>query len=197
MRATGFRRTGAVAAVLLLAACDSGSSGKQTEAPRPAATSAARIVSVATLKPGHTIPPPAGKVLFTMTGKVAKTNHASALAFDQRTVEALGLNQIKLYEPWTKTDMEFRGVWLKDLVAVAGVPADATRLHIVALDDYAVNLSLADVRAGGIMLATRAGDGSAIPIDQGGPSRIVFADGVEAGANADQWVWSIKEIAVQ
>jgi hypothetical protein len=80
---------------------------------------------------------------------------------------------------------------------VAGVGPDATHAHVVALDDYAVDLSLADVRAGGIILATRAGDGSAIPIDKGGPTRIVFMDGVKAGANADQWVWSVKTIDVQ
>jgi hypothetical protein len=40
-------------------------------------------------------------------------------------------------------------------------------------------------------------DGSAIPIDQGGPVRVVFLDGVEAGKNPDQWIWSIKEIDVR
>ncbi|MEU4244082.1 molybdopterin-dependent oxidoreductase [Actinoplanes sp. NPDC026619] len=197
MQSTRSWRMGAVAAVLLLAACSSGSSGTQAAAPGPATPSAARVISVATLKPGQTVPTPAGKALFTMTGKISTSNKGADLVFDQSTVEDLGLVQVKLYEPWTKADMEFRGVWLKDLVAVAGVPADATRLHITALDDYAVDLSLADIRAGGIMLATRAGDGSAIPIDQGGPSRVVFSDGVKAGTNADQWVWSVKEIAVQ
>jgi hypothetical protein len=190
---------GAVAAVLALAACDSGSAGTPAaDVPaKPATTTAARVVRVASLTPGETIAKPAGKVLFTVTGKISVTNLGSSLALDRSTVEKLGIVQAEMYEPWTKKQATFRGVWLKDLVAVARPPADATSLHIVALDDYAVDVALSDVRAGGVMLATGTQDGTAIPIDEGGPTRIVFLDGVDAGANPDQWVWSIKEIAVR
>ena len=187
-------RVAAFAVVLALTACGSTTTAART--PTAKATTAT-IVSVATLKAGQDVPVPTGKPVFTMTGKISVTNRGGTLVFDQATVEKLGLVQAKLYEPWTKQDLEFRGVWLRDLVALAGPSAEATKLHITALDDYAVDLSLADVRAGGIMLATRAGDGSAIPLDQGGPTRVVFLDGVAAGANADQWVWSIKQIDVQ
>ena len=192
-------RMGAVAAVLALAACDSGSAGTPAAevAGKPAATTAARVVRVASLTPGQTIAKPAGKVVFTVTGRISVTNQGSALVLDRSTVEKLGMVQAEVYEPWTKKRTTFRGVRLEDLVAVAGVPADATSLHIVALDDYAVDVALSDVRAGGILLATGTQDGSPIPIDEGGPTRIVFLDGVAAGANPDQWVWSIKEIAVR
>ena len=187
------RRSAVLAAVLVLAACGSGTT---TAATAPAAT-AARVISVATLKPGQSVAKPAGKAVFTMTGKISTVNQGAALVFDQHTIEQLGVVQVELYEPWTKQNLEFRGVWLQDLVALAVVPADATRLHIIALDDYTVDLPLSDIRAGGIMLATRAGDGSAIRIDDGGPTRVVFLDGVAAGANADQWIWSIQQIDVQ
>jgi hypothetical protein len=194
MQSTMPRRLAAMAAVLTLAACGA----KSTPAVETTtAATTATIVSVATLKPGQDVPVPAGKAVFTVTGKISATNQGGTLVLDQQTVEKLGVVQARLYEPWTKQNLEFRGVWLQDLVNLAEVSAGATRLHIVALDDYAVDLTLADVRTGGIMLATRAGDGSAIPIDQGGPTRIVFLDGVAAGANADQWVWSIKQIDVQ
>jgi hypothetical protein len=191
-------RCGAVAALLGLAGACGGSTTTQTVVPRPKTTTpAGKIISAATLKPGQSIPASAGRPVLTMTGKISATNQAGAIAFDQSTVERLGVEQVRLYEPWVKADLEFRGVWLQDLLAVAGVSADATRVHIVALDDYAVDLTLADVRAGGIMLAVRDGGGALLPIDQGGPTRIVFMAGVKAGANADQWVWSIKTIDVQ
>jgi hypothetical protein len=119
------------------------------------------------------------------------------LVLDHSTVEKFGVEQVRLYEPWTKENLDFRGVWLDDLLAVAGAKPDATKVHIVALDDYAVDLNVADIRTGGIMLATRAGDGSMLPIDKGGPIRVVFADGVPAGQNPDQWIWSLKSIDVQ
>ena len=192
-------RTSAVAAVLVLAGCGNGSAGTPAAevTAKPEATTAARVISVASLTPGQTIAKPAGKTLFTVTGKIAVTNHGSGLALDRSTVESLGVVQVELYEPWTKKNTTLRGVWLKDLLAAARVPADATTVHVVALDDYAVDLEVSDVRAGGILLATGLADGSAIPIDQGGPVRVVFLNGVAAGANPDQWIWSIKEIAVR
>ena len=73
----------------------------------------------------------------------------------------------------------------------------AQTVHVTALDDYQVDLSIADVRAGGVLLATRDGEGRAIPLEDGGPTRIVFAANVPAGASADQWIWSLSTIDVR
>jgi hypothetical protein len=202
MRSKIFSRTArryAAAITLLgfLTACG-GSPTTETAGPAPAATQALGIViSPVTLTFGQSIPLPTEKPVFTMTGMISASNRAGALVFDRSTVERLGVHQVRLYEPWNKEDEDFRGVWLQDRIAVAGVKPEAVKLHIVALDDFTVDLTLADIRAGGIMLATRAGDGSMLPIDKGGPTRIVFLNGVKAGANADQWIWSIKAIDVQ
>ena len=189
-------RCSAVVVVLGLAGgCAGSSTPTSTAAPEPTA-SASKIISAAALRPGQSIPAPTQTLVLTVTGKISAVNRGRALLFDKRTIEQLGVVQVRLFEPWTKENLEFRGVWLQDLLAVSGVKADATRLHIVALDDYAVDLTLAEIRVGGIMLATRAGDGSSIPIDKGGPTRIVFQDGVKTGANPDKWVWSVKTIDV-
>jgi hypothetical protein len=191
------RRYAAALALLGLVTACGGHSSNQTAGPAPAATQALGIViSPVTLTFGQSIPLPTEKPVFTMTGAITASNKAGTLVFDRSTVERLGVHQVRLYEPWNKENEDFRGVWLQDLIAVAGVKPEAVTLHIVALDDFVVDLTLADIRAGGIMLATRAGDGSLIPIDKGGPTRIVFMDGVKAGVNPDQWVWSIKTIDV-
>jgi len=187
----------ALTGVLTVTVACGGQAATQATKAEPKADVSASAVRAATLKPGQAVPPPAGKPVFTMTGKITATNQAGVLAFDLPTVERLAVYDVPLYEPWTKQNTTFRGVWLQDLLAVAGVKADATRLHVVALDDYTVDLTMADIRAGGIMLATRAADGSTLPIDKGGPTRIVFLKGVKSGANADQWIWSIKAIDVQ
>jgi len=191
------RLVAAAALAGVVAAC---STGTTTETAAPAATAAAYggiVISPASLTPGQPVPKPAGKAILTLTGKITATNRDDALALDQSTIEKMGVEQVQLYEPWTKETLDFRGVWLQRLLAVAGVAPDATKVHIVALDDYAVDLTLADVRAGGIMLATRDGSGGQIPVDKGGPTRIVFMGGVKAGENPDQWVWSLKSIDVQ
>jgi hypothetical protein len=189
----------AVAAALLgLAAACGGSPDTGAAAPAGQAEPApGKIISPATLKPGQAVPKPAQKPVLTITGKISAANKGHALVFDRRTLERLGVVQVRLYEPWAKKTLEFRGVWLKDLLAVAALQADAARLHMTALDDYQVNLTMAEVRAGGILVATAAGDGSSIPIDQGGPVRILFLDGVPAGANPDQWIWSLTTVDVR
>jgi len=192
----GVRCVAVTGVLTLVAACGGQATTQSTTAEHNAAPSAT-AVSPATLRPGQTVPPPSGKAVFTITGKITATNQTGGLALDLPTVERLAIHQVRLYEPWTKQDTDFRGVWLQDLLALAGVKSDAAKLHIVALDDYTVDLTMADIRAGGIMLATRAGDGSTLPVDKGGPTRIVFLNGVKAGANADQWIWSIKAIDVQ
>ena len=197
-RATMAVRLAVAAALLGLAAACGGSPDTGAAAPAGQAEPApGKIISPATLKPGQAVPKPAQKPVLTITGKISAANKGHALVFDRRTLERLGVVQVRLYEPWAKKTLEFRGVWLKDLLAVAALQADAARLHMTALDDYQVDLTMAEVRAGGILVGTQAGDGSSIPIDQGGPVRILFLDGVPAGANPDQWIWSLTTVDVR
>jgi hypothetical protein len=193
----------AVAAVVLTLVAAGPVAGCGSEAgggPAAPATVAARLgttLTAATLTAGQEVPAPRGAAAFTVTGKITRTNGEDVLALDLSTLEQLGLTQLRLFEPWAKQDLEFRGVWLEDLLAVAGTAPGATTVHLVAHDDYVVDLTLAEANAGGLLIATRAADGSALPIDNGGPTRLVFADGVEGGANPDRWIWSLKTIDIR
>jgi hypothetical protein len=187
-------RVAVVVALGLVAGCVS------SDRPHPAATVQAVLgtpLLTAEITAGQPVPAPASDTVLTVTGHITHPNHAGALRLDLPTLEKLGLVQVHLYEPWVKQNLDFRGIWLADLLAVAGSGAGAASVHLIARDDYAVDLSLAEVKAGGILVATRAGDGSCIPPDTGGPTRLVFADGVAAGANPDRWLGSLKAIDVR
>lgn len=155
------------------------------------------VLRAATLLPGQAVPVPAGKPLLTLTGKVSAANKGKEVVLDRAGLARLGLIQVRIYEPWVKQNLLFRGVWLADLLKVAGAATDAGTVRITALDDYRVDFKAADIKVGGILLATLAGDGSEIPIDKGGPTRIVFMDGVKFGANQDNWIWSLRTIDVR
>jgi hypothetical protein len=188
-------------AVLVVLGLVAGCGG--TTAPRdatPSATTGASLgtaLTAATITAGQAVPQPRGAAVLTVTGKITRTNKATALGLDLNTLEMFGITEVKLYEPWVKKDLDFRGVWLEDVLEVAGAAPDAATVHLVAHDDYVVDLTMAEVKAGGVMIATRSGDGSAIPIDSGGPTRIVFANGVAAGSNPDLWIWSLKTVDVR
>ena len=167
----------ATAAVLSLAGC-----GKDSPTPRAHAgtTTTIAALAAATGTPVLDIVPKPG---------------ADAVAVDFATLDALAGKTYTVTEPFEKKQITFKGVDLWQVLRSAGVPASATSVHIVALDDYGVDLSVADLRAGGVILATQA-DGQPIPLDHGGPTRVVFLEGVDAGANPDQWIWSLAHITV-
>lgn len=152
----------------------------------------ARVRPAAVL-PGEPVPAPIGEPVLEIHGRIGATNVGDALVFDMDTLEDLGLVQARIREPFGERESNYVGVDLATLLEVAQVDEAASELRLTALDDYAVTLSVADMHAGGILLATRS-DGRRMAVDQGGPTRIVFLDGVEAGANPDQWIWSVASV---
>jgi hypothetical protein len=140
---------------------------------------------------------PQGKPMLTITGRIGATNGDRALRLDQTELDKLGLLEMSVNDPWAKQRIALQGMWLRDLVDMARPDAGATSLRLVALDDYQTDLTLADVRDQSIFLATRTGDGAVLPIEDGGPTRIVFADGLADRFSPDMWIWNIETIEVR
>lgn len=142
-------------------------------------------------------PAPQGDAVLTITGRIAGTNGDGALILDQAQLDRLGLLAVSVDDPWAKKRIDVQGVWLRDLVGLARPDAGATSLHVTALDDYQIDLTLAEIRAESVFLATRTGDGGALPVEDGGPTRVVFTDDVATRFSPDQWIWNIKTIEVR
>jgi hypothetical protein len=142
-------------------------------------------------------PDPRGRPLLRVTGRIGTTNGGGALSVDAAALDRLGLVTADVNDPWAKQRLGLQGVWLRDLVALARPDPGATTLHLHALDDYQVDLGLADVRSAGILLATRDGRGAALSIEDGGPTRVVFTDDVAARFSPDLWIWNIDTIEVR
>jgi hypothetical protein len=172
-----------VAAVLLVAGCGTDT----TTAERGPATTAESATTL-------TLPPPTGAAVLTFTGKVG---NGQAVVLDQAGVDSLSRTELTVTDPFHNKRIGYRGVWLADLVQAVGVDVSARDLHMTALDDYVVVIPMSDLRAGGIFLAVKLLDGSAIPVAEGGPTRVVFRDGTAAGNNSEQWIWSLATIEVR
>lgn len=189
----------AVLAGALTAGCGQAPAGSPS---RPLAASvAAATPTAATVAPlaagDGAVPKPTGPVVLTLTGLVGATNGDRSLRFDAAGLDRIGLQTVEVYEPWVKQNLTFQGIWLADLMKVARPDQTARMLRVTALDDYQIDLTTADVRAGGIFVATKRGDGTPIPVEDGGPTRIVFVGGVASGKRLDQWIWSLKTIDVR
>jgi hypothetical protein len=189
----------ALVAVLVLAlATGCASAGNSTAAEAAASASAAPTVLRAPDPTGDAVPAaPRGRPLLTITGRIDVTNADGVMRVDQAALDRLGLLQMSVNDPWAKRRLGLRGVWLRDLIALAKPAAGATSLHLKALDDYQVDLKLDDVRADAILLATRNEAGAVLPVEDGGPSRVVFSDALASKFSPDVWIWSIDTIEVR
>ncbi len=155
------------------------------------------VVELPALQPGTPVPVPVGEPVLTLTGRIASTNVDGTLRLDRDTLDRLGRIQVTVLDPWTKQDLQVQGTWLADLLTLAQADPAAQSLHLTALDDYQIDLSLVEVRAGGIMLATRTRDGAGIGVDEGGPTRIVFVGASPAGSRPELWIWSLDSIDIR
>ena len=180
-------------AVAVLAACQSDKGDDQ--GPQPSAATSPQVVSAGSLAAGQPVARPRGDVVLTVSGQIATHNKGSKLVLDLASLERMRTVRLETSEPFLKRRVKFDGVILADLLAVAGVPSSASKLHITALDDYKVDFSLDDVRSSQMLLATKA-DGKRMPIDRAGPIRVVFPDGSSLGRNPDLWIWSVSTMQV-
>jgi hypothetical protein len=190
-------RSSAVRAALVLGAVAALALGCGATEPAAPAPPPASVVKAPDPDRSAVPAAPQGKPLLTITGRIGATNGDRTLRLDQTELDRLGLLEMSVNDPWAKQRIALQGVWLRDLVDVARPETGATSLHLVALDDYQIDLTLADVRNQSIFLATRTGDGTALPVEDGGPTRIVFADGLAERYSPDMWIWNIETIEVR
>ncbi len=161
-------RMGVIAAsILLLAGCSA-----PAEAPAPTTSADESAYG------GFAIDPPADDEV------VLKIEAGRTVDFTYAELQALATVEIEIFEPFVEQRQSFTGVPLAELLGAADVAADA-RIETVALNDYRYAALLAVLR-----------DGELIPMDQGGPIRIVFAEDSPAYELLDAWNWSLRSIVV-
>ena len=176
----------AAVSVLAVAVALPGCGETGTHAATPAARAAAAPAPV---------PAPSGKPVLTIAGAVSNPNDGNAVEFDLSTLDAMATVTTDMYEPFVHKTITFTGIPMVDLLARAGISPAGTRVRLHALDDYNVELTVADLSDPRILLATKAGN-ARIPVADGGPIRLVFPDGSKVGKNKDLWIWSIDSITV-
>ncbi len=101
---------------------------------------------------------------------------------------------ISVDEPFVKQRIEFTGVPMATLFDSAGITGD-TVVNTVALNDYAYDAPASVFTDSDAIIAVGQAGGD-IPVDQGGPIRVVFPDGTAGATNLDAWNWSIERIEV-
>jgi len=156
-------------------------------------------VSEAKLKAGDAIPKPAGDPILTVTGMISTTNSDKAIVMDLATIESVGEVTYEVTDPFEGNKAVFRGPLMSDLLDLWKVSPDATSLHIIALNDYVVDVPMADLRKYPVVFALQQ-DGKYMPIETRGPAMLVFPyEDFQFDKNLynNYWAWQIKTIDVR
>lgn len=141
---------------------------------------------------------PKGKVILTISGKVAEKNTATAAVFDLAMLEKLPQQTFTTNTPWDKTPTKFTGPLLRDVLAA--VKASGTTLKAMALNDYQTVIPLEDATRFNVIVAHQMND-KAIPVSTKGPLFIVYPydtlEELRSSKYYDRSAWQLKSLTVE
>lgn len=137
---------------------------------------------------GFAIDPPApDDVVLTLEG-------TTTVDVTMAELEALATTDVRFREPFVGVDQTFTVVPLAELLERAGIGAGDV-VDTIALNDYRYRDAVDALIAADALLAV-ARDGAPIPMNAGGPIRLVFDTDSDYHGFLDAWNWSLRRIAV-
>jgi hypothetical protein len=142
---------------------------------------------------------PGGRVVLTISGKVAKPNDGKDAAFDMAMLEGMEQHVVVTRTPWTGAEpVTFKGPLVRDVLAAAG--ASGTEATAVALNDYKSVLPMADFSALDVIVALSLG-GKPMSVRDKGPLWIIYPlsakPEIDNLATHAKMAWQLKEIQVK
>jgi hypothetical protein len=175
---------------MMIAACGS----NQTETK-----TVYKEVTKGTLKAGDKIPAPQGSVILTVTGKIGTTNSDASIKMDLPMIESVGLVDYTVTDPFAKKNVTYRGVLMSSLLNLWQASKDATKIHVVALDDYSADVPIADLYKYPVIFALQE-DGQYMAVSVHGPAMLVYPYNdfqFDPAVYNNYWAWQIKSMDIQ
>jgi hypothetical protein len=141
---------------------------------------------------------PTQAVLLTFTGQISRRNLGEVAAFDAAMIDSLPTHEFRTWSPWFKEPMTFRGPRLKTVLDAVG--AKGQTLHMVALNDYAVDIPVSDAEQYDPILARRI-NGKVLGVRDKGPLFLIYPFDQKPETRMDQFygrsIWQVTRVTVQ
>jgi hypothetical protein len=148
--------------------------------------------------PAAALQPATGKVVLTISGKVAEKNTPTAAVFDMAMLEKLPQRTFTTMTPWEKQPIKFTGPLLRDVLAAA--KASGSTIKAVALNDYQSSIPLDDAQKFDVILAHKMNDAD-IPVKTKGPLFIVYPYDTKPELRStvyyERSAWQLKSLAIE
>lgn len=140
---------------------------------------------------------PKRRVILTIRGQVGIRNAGAAADFDMDMLAALPQQSFSTRTPWYPEAHQFTGPLLRDVLAA--VDARGSRLRAIALNDYKVELPLADATQFDVVLA-RLFDGKPMPVREKGPLFIIYPFDADERLRSERYysrsAWQLRTLEV-
>ncbi len=161
------------------------------------AWAAAGLFALATA-PAMALNAPKDKPVLTVTGKIGVKNQGTNAAWDMAMLQALPQKTFTTMTPWESQPIKFTGPLLRDVLAA--VKASGTNIKATALNDYRINIPVADAESQELIMAIRMND-QPMSVRTKGPIFIVYNfDGKPELKNTTYYersIWQLKSIEVE
>ena len=148
--------------------------------------------------PALALPPAQGKIVLTITGRVAYPNASAGAVFDMTMLEHLPQHSFTTLTPWDKKPIQFSGPLLRDVLAAAG--ATGSTIKALALNDYQSSMPFDDVSRFDVVLAHTM-NGQKIPVKTKGPLFIVYPfdskPELRASVYYERSAWQLKLLHIE
>lgn len=142
---------------------------------------------------------PTGRVVLEIKGEISLANDGGENAvFDRDMLEGLGLTEIVTDTPWTEGLVRFEGVLVRDLLDVVG--AEGTSIRAMAINDYAVDIPMADFQKHSVILALKM-NGQYMGVREKGPLWVIYPWRDNPALRTEVYharsIWQLKRIIVE
>lgn len=170
--------------------------------PSPAAVDPTPFYTIVATQPADLadrLSKPENPIILSVTGKIDRFNAQDSLLLNREQVMLAGVVEYDVTDPFLQRPVRFRGVLMRDLLALAGVHQDAESLYITALNDYSVDVPISEVTDRPVLFALDQ-DGVPMTPDFRGPAMLVFPYDhfpYEHLVYEALWIWQIASIEVR
>ncbi|HHX34189.1 MAG TPA: molybdopterin-dependent oxidoreductase [Gammaproteobacteria bacterium] len=158
------------------------------------------VISVAASPSLPSLEQPAGKVILTVDGLITQTNYNDQAHLDLAMIQALTHLSINTSTVVTDGIKRFDGVLVRDLFESLGISDQAQYIEATALNDYLVEIPLADFYENEVLLATHMDGVQLKPTDKG-PLWIVYPRDrhrkLQDIRYDYRWVWQLKHLHIR
>lgn len=141
---------------------------------------------------------PVEEIVLTMTGNLGLTNRDGLAVFDQAMLDALPATVLETSTVVTDGVKRFDGFLMRDLLDHVGAEGEVVTAR--ALNDYVIDIPMADFERFDVLVATHMDGERLLPSDKG-PLWIVYPRDAHAELQDIRydyrWVWQLVELEVR